>query len=95
MNITLADAIEYIKGNKKKTSENVIKDFTENNDVKVLNGRYGAYIKIGKDNYKIPKDKTATDLTLEDCLKIAEETGSTSKTKRVVKKKAVAKTKQK
>jgi len=95
MTLTLADAIEYIKGNKKKTSENVIKDFTENNDVKVLNGRYGAYIKIGKDNYKIPKDKTATDLTLEDCLKIAEETGSTSKTKRVVKKKAVAKTKQK
>jgi len=95
MNVTLADAIEYIKGNKKKTSENIVKEFTENNDVKVLNGRYGAYIKIGKDNYKIPKNKTAADLTLEDCLKIAEETGSTSKTKRVVKKKAVAKTKQK
>ncbi len=34
--------------------------------IQVLNGRYGPYIKKGKDNYKIPKDKSAEHLTLED-----------------------------
>jgi DNA topoisomerase-1 len=83
--LTLDEAIEYIKGNKKKSAEKSIKEFPENTDVKVLSGRYGAYIKIGKDNYKITGDKEAKDLTLADCLKIAEEGGKTTK-KKVAKK---------
>ena len=39
----------------------------------VLNGRYGPYISIGKNNYKIPRDKEPARLTREECLKIAEE----------------------
>ncbi len=77
--LTLAEAIEYIQGKKKKNAEKSIKEFSENKDVKVLNGRYGAYIKIGKDNFKIPSGKDAKDLTLADCLKIAEESGKTIK----------------
>jgi DNA topoisomerase-1 len=40
--------------------------------VKVLNGRYGPYIQVGKRNVKIPKGTVPEELTLEDCLKLAE-----------------------
>ena len=39
-----------------------------------LNGRYGPYIVAGKKNVKIPKGKDPASLTLEECLKLAEET---------------------
>ena len=42
---------------------------------------YGPYIKKGKDNYKIPKDKTAGYLTLEDIQMIIGEQGPTKKGK--------------
>jgi homoserine kinase type II len=35
--------------------------------LQVLNGRRGPYIAVGKENYKIPKDKDAATLTLEEC----------------------------
>ncbi len=56
-----------------------IKLFDENPDVQVLNGRYGPYIKIGKNNFRIPKDVEPTALTLEECLKIAEESAKKPK----------------
>ena len=36
-------------------------------DIKVINGRYGPYIKQGGANYKIPKGKDAASLTEADC----------------------------
>lgn len=92
--LTLEEAIEYIQGKKKKTAEKALKEFPENLDVKVLSGRYGAYIRIGKDNYKITGDKEAKDLTLADCLKIAEESGKAPKktTKKAPAKKVEKKT---
>ena len=51
----------------------MIRAFAENEDVQVLNGRWGPYIAIGKDNFKIPKNTEPSTLTLEDCLKIAAE----------------------
>jgi DNA topoisomerase-1 len=49
-----------------------IKLFGENPDVQVLNGQYGPYIKVGKKNVKIPKDIEPKDLTLKECLALAE-----------------------
>lgn len=66
--------IEIIEAKRKADIEKIIKVFPENADVKVLNGRYGAYIAVGKKNVKIPKDIEAKDLTLEKCLELAEAT---------------------
>lgn len=72
--ITEQRAIELIQEKRKNDSEKTIKEFAENTDVKVLNGRFGPYIVVGKKNVKIPKDKKPQELTLEECLALAEAT---------------------
>jgi len=65
-------AVEIIELKRKLDKEKVIKEFPENKDVVVLNGRFGPYISISKSNYKIPKGTDPAGLSLEECLKIAE-----------------------
>ncbi|MFA0964317.1 type I DNA topoisomerase [Roseivirga sp. BDSF3-8] len=67
-------AIELILAKRKADAEKHIKSFDENPDVQILNGRWGPYIKVGKKNVKIPKDKDPKELTLEECLDLAEKT---------------------
>ncbi len=74
MTIILERAIELITEKRKKETEKTIREFSENADMKILNGRYGAYISYKKQNYKIPKSKDPKELTLEDCLSIVKET---------------------
>lgn len=74
-------AIEIIESKKKADSEKTIKIFADNEEVKVLNGRYGPYIVVGKKNVKIPKDKKPEELTLEECLALAEAQPDTPKRK--------------
>ncbi len=70
--ITEAEAIELIEAKRKADAEKFIKVFEENPDVQVLNGRYGPYIKFGRKNVKIPKDKKPEELTYEECVELAE-----------------------
>ena len=49
-------------------------------DIKVINGRYGPYIKQGTSNYKIPKGKDAAKLTEADCQEIIAQSEPTKKT---------------
>lgn len=74
LSITEERAIELIKEKREKDANKIVKLFPENEDVKVLNGRYGVYIAVGKQNVKIPKDLgiEPIDLTLEKCLELAE-----------------------
>lgn len=69
--ITLDRAIELIQNKRIADANKMIKTFDENPDIQVLNGRFGPYIKAGKKNVKIPKDKEPKDLTLEECLELA------------------------
>jgi DNA topoisomerase-1 len=73
MSIELNRAIEIIEAKRKAEKEKIIKTFKDNDEVKVLNGRYGPYIALGKNNYKIPKGTDPAALTLEECLKLASE----------------------
>src|SRR5690606_17489266 len=94
-------AIEIIQAKRKADAEKFIKGFEENPDVQILNGRWGPYIKVGKQNVKIPKDRTPEDLTLEECLQLAEEApakkgrGKTTTKKATTKASATAKKKAK
>lgn len=70
--ITFDRAVELIKEKRIADANKTIKLFDENPDIQVLNGRFGPYIKAGKKNVKIPKDKDPKELTLEECLTLAE-----------------------
>ena len=48
---------------------NVLREF-KGADISVISGRYGPYIKSAGSNYKIPKDRDAAALTLEECREI-------------------------
>ncbi|MCS6933769.1 MAG: type I DNA topoisomerase [Chitinophagales bacterium] len=76
--ITLEDALTLIREKEDINANRVIHNF-EKEGIQVLNGRYGPYIKKGNNNYKIPKDKQAEYLTLEDVLMIIGEQGPTNK----------------
>ena len=73
-------AIELILEKRDADSKKVIKTFTENPEIKVLNGRWGPYISYQKNNYKIPKTTDPASLSLEDCLELVEK--ASKKTKR-------------
>ncbi len=51
-------------------------------DIKVVNGRYGPYIKKGDSNYKIPKGTDAATLTESDCQAIIDRSEPTAKFKK-------------
>ncbi len=74
MTVELDRAIELIEAKRKSDAENHIKSFDENPEVQVLNGRYGPYIKFGKKNVKIPKDKEPKSLTYEECVELEKNT---------------------
>ena len=88
MSVTLEEAIPLIEAKRKQEAEKLIKSFPEDENMQILNGRYGAYICYDKVNYKIPKGNDPHTLTFEDCKKITEDPANAPKGKG---KKAVAK----
>ena len=87
MSISLERAIELDTLKQEEAAKALIKTFAENPDVQLLNGRYGAYLKIGKDNFKLPKDCQPETLTLEACLEIAANQPTKTAKKRPIRKK--------
>jgi len=67
--VTIERALEIIREKGESDKKKVIRDFGE---IKLLNGRYGAYISMDKKNYRLPKGTDAEKLTKEDCLRIIE-----------------------
>ena len=84
--VGLERAIEIIEEKRKADREKVIKVFPEDEKVQVLNGRYGPYLVIDGQNYKIPKGTEAAELSLAECYKISEDPKNMPK-KRYIKKK--------
>ena len=65
LSITLDDAIQIIE--KKAQAALPIHEW---GDIQVLNGRFGAYIRQGANNYRIPKGTDIAALTEEQCKEI-------------------------
>ena len=77
LHITLEECEELIR---EASSEKAAPAYiAEYGDIKVINGRYGPYIKQGASNYKIPKGKDAASLTEADCQEIIAQSEPTKK----------------
>lgn len=87
MTVTLERALELYKEKAEADANKMIKTFDGRDDVQLLNGRYGAYLKIGKDNFKLPKGTVAENLSLEECLAIAADQNNAPKKRKVARKK--------
>lgn len=70
MTVTMEEAEQMLREKKEKDAQKVIKQFPENPDMQVLNGRYGPYIAYQKKNYKIPENVNPADLSLDACFKV-------------------------
>lgn len=66
--VTLEQCAEIIAAAASKPSQEVLKEFP--GDVKIINGRYGAYLKHDGGNYRLPKGTEVESLTEEDCKNI-------------------------
>jgi DNA topoisomerase-1 len=92
--ITAERAIELIQEKRVKDANKLIKVFAEDENLKLLNGRWGPYLAYGKDNYKLPKGSDANTMTFEECMKLVKIPTTNSKmaaNKKVAKKVAVKK----
>jgi DNA topoisomerase-1 len=77
--VTLERAAEVVKEKSESDKKKVLKDF---GDIRVLNGRFGPYIVMDKENFRIPKGTEADKLTKEDCMRIIEQSKKTKKSSR-------------
>jgi len=88
MTIELDRAIELIQEKRKKDTDRIIKEFAENKEISIIKDRWGRPCVYYKKKYfnlsKIKKE--AGDLTLEDCLVIANVKASPAKNEKKKKK---------
>ncbi|MCS7003964.1 MAG: type I DNA topoisomerase [Cytophagales bacterium] len=72
--VDVQTAISIIHSKREADANKILKTFCEDKDLQILNGRWGPYISYKKENYKIPKDKNALELTYGECISIIEAT---------------------
>jgi len=70
MDVSTERAIEIIEEKREIEKNRIIKTFGDNNEIQVLNGRFGPYFTSDKVNYKIPKGTDPATLTHEKCLEL-------------------------
>jgi DNA topoisomerase I len=76
-------AIELILAKRQKDAERIIQEFhTEKPPITIENGRWGPFIRQGKNNYKIPKNLDAHTIGLEDVKALIAQENSGAKTKK-------------
>ena len=86
LKVTLEECSAIIDEGLNKTAANsVMVEYTDN-DIQIINGRYGPYIKHAGSNYRIPKGTDAATLTEAACLEIINNSKPTEKGRRRFKK---------
>ncbi len=83
--VSLETCIKVIENAGSKPANEVLAEFSD--DIRVLNGRYGPYIKQGASNYKIPRGTDASTLTEADCRDIIANSAPSAHKRRFVKRK--------
>lgn len=69
--ISFERAVEIIEKKREAEANKLVKKFTE--DIQILKGRWGPYLKYKKDNVKIPKEIDPLNLSVDDCHRLWEE----------------------
>ena len=77
--IQLDRAIQIIQEKRTVEENRNIKQFDEEPELLILNGRYGPYISFKKKNYRIPKSRKPEELTLAECREIIEKSATRTK----------------
>ena len=85
--VSLEDAIMLIQQKREQESQRFIKKFYEDDELELLNGRFGPYIAYKKKNYKLPKGSEPASLTFADCMKIVEDADKAPAKKKPARKK--------
>lgn len=83
--IVLIDEKRIVEANK------LVKVFPEDENLKVLNGRWGIYLAYGKDNYKLPKGSKVEDITFESAMKLVKVPSASKAANKTAPKKVAAK----
>ncbi len=82
------DAIIVIEAKRVADAEKFIKVFDEDPTFQILNGRWGPYLKAGKKNVKLPKDREPISFTFAECVELANNAVESKGKKRTFRKKA-------
>ena len=85
--VSLEDAIMLIQQKREQESQRLIKKFDEDDELELLNGRFGPYIAYKKKTYKLPKGSEPASLTFADCMKIVEDADKAPAKKKPARKK--------
>ena len=70
--ITLEEAIALIEQKRDEDKKRVLRTFAEDENLQMLNGRFGPYLSKDGKNYKLPRNKDLDSLSYKDCLAIME-----------------------
>ena len=84
LKITLEQCVALIEAETAAPAENAV--IAEWGDLRIINGRYGPYLKSGDNNFRIPKGTDISALTETDCQAIIAGSEPTSKGKKRFKK---------
>jgi DNA topoisomerase-1 len=71
--IDLERAVKLVEDKINGVNANLLKTFAEDENVQIINGRFGAYLKSGNLNFKLPKGAKADDISWPDAQQIMEE----------------------
>ena len=72
LKVTIADAVKLIDAKRKQEAQKLLKAFEEDEELTVLNGRYGPYLAYQGKNYRLPRNmhERAKELTYDECMAI-------------------------
>lgn len=82
MDVNEEQAVEIIELKRKKDIEKIIKIYDENPEARIEQGRWGPFIRFGKQNIKIPKGKDVDKITYDEILSLAAADGKTAGNKK-------------
>lgn len=91
LDVSYERAVEIIENKRQADRDKILASYPDN-DIEVINGRFGPYIQHGGNNYKLPKNIEKETLTLDYCLDVIKKGPTSASKSKATSKTAAAKT---